>query len=532
MSARWRYILIAIAVVAAGGGIWLTWFAKTLGPRMRARVVTALEQRFDADVQLKHLDVSFLPQPHIEGEGLAIRHKGWPDAAPLIYIRRFTASADWQTLIARRNHVKRVRLYGLEIHIPPRGASAFKETFSRGEEVESGEPGHDETHLQFTIDTIQADGTSLQIAPKTPGKDPLEFDIKKLMLHSVGPGKAMAFTAKLTNAKPPGLIDSRGYFGPWQRDDPRATPVSGNYTFKNANLGVFKGISGTLSSTGSYSGVLQHIETSGTTDTPDFSLKRGGNDVHLRTKFHAIVNGTDGNTILDPVEAAFLQSQFTCRGGVIREPGAKGKTVSLDAVAQRARMEDILSLVVGEKQPFLTGAVNFQSKIVIPPGPADVIDKLKLNGRFHVDSAMFTNPNVEKRLVILSDRARGISKDEQQDLEQRNAQQIVASDFRGKFKLNGGVASFSTLSYQVPGAAVHLSGSYNLRSRRIDMHGVFRMQATLSETQSGVKSWLLKPFNKLFESDGAGFEVPLDITGTKNHPILALDIFHHEITLQ
>ncbi|MGH9582214.1 MAG: hypothetical protein ACRD4O_04695, partial [Bryobacteraceae bacterium] len=386
-----RYILIAIGIVIAVGAIWLYWFTETLGPRIRARVVTALEQRFDADIQLKSLDVSLFPEPGVAGEGLVIRHKGWPDRAPLIRIRRFTAETDWATLIAGRNRVKRVRLHGLQIHVPPRGASAFKETFSRGEEVESGEPGHDTTHLRFTIDTIQADGTTLLVAPKTPGKDPLEFDIKKLTLHSVGPGKAMAFTAKLTNAKPPGLIDSRGYFGPWQRDDPRATPVSGNYTFKNADLGVFKGISGTLSSEGSYSGVLQHIETTGTADTPNFALKRGGDAVHLRTRFHALVNGTDGDTILDPVKATFLHSKFVCRGGVVGQPGKKGKTVSLQATAQGARMEDILALIVGGP-PFLSGAVNFQSTIVIPPGPVDVIDKLQLSGTFQVASAKFANP--------------------------------------------------------------------------------------------------------------------------------------------
>lgn len=531
MSRRWRYVLIAIGVVLVAVCIALYWISQNLGPLVRGRVVRALEQRFDADVQLKSLQISLIPEAHIVAEGIEIRHRGWTDRAPLIAIRRFSADTDLATILAGRNRVKYVKLEGLEIHIPPRGASAFKQTFSDGEQIESGEPGRDRTHLRFTIDTIQADGTELVIAPKTPGGNPLEFDLKKLTLHSVGPGKAMRFMAKLVNAKPPGLIDTNGYFGPWQRDDPRATPVSGSYTFRNANLGVFNGISGILSSSGSYAGVLQHIETSGTTDTPDFALQGGGDTVHLRTKFRALVNGTDGNTILDPVEAAFLQSKFICRGGVIGRPGEKGKMISLQAHTSGARMEDILALVIGGK-PFLHGAVNFQTSFVIPPGPADIIDKLRLSGGFRVASATFANPKIEERLITLSDRARGISKDEEEDLKKRGLQPRVASNFRGQFRMEGGRTSFSRLAFEVPGASIHLKGSYDLKSQRIDMHGIFQMKATLSETQSGIKSWLIKPFNKLFEKGNAGFSAPLEISGTRDHPVIGLTVLHHQVTLQ
>ncbi|HEX7361543.1 MAG TPA: AsmA-like C-terminal region-containing protein [Bryobacteraceae bacterium] len=530
MSRRWQYILIAIGVIIAAGAIWFAWFTTTINSRVRARVVNALEQRFDADIQLKSVDVSLWPEAKVAGTGLVIRHRGWADRAPLIRIGRFMAETDWGALILGHNHVRRVELQGLKIHIPPRGASAFKETFSHGEEVESGEPGHDTTHLQFFIDTIQAEGTKLIIAPKVPGKSPLEFDIKNLTLHSVGPGKALKFVAELTNIKPPGLIDSIGYFGPWQKDDPRATPVSGKYTFKNANLGVFNGISGTLSSKGSYNGVLQHIETKGTTDVPNFALQ-GGDPVHLRTTFHAIVNGTNGDTLLEPVVAIFLHSKFICRGGVTNQPGRKGKTVSLQAKTQSARMEDILALVVGGK-PFLKGAVNFQSRIVIPPGPEDMIDKLRLKGQFQVWSATFSDPKIKKKLIVLSDRARGISKGEQQKKKKLGTQRLILSHIRGRFQMAKGRASFSRLAFTVPGAAFRLHGAYNLKSGRIDMHGIFRMHATVSETQSGIKSWLLKPFNKLFEEGKAGFQAPIEVTGTKDNPVFGIDIFHHEITIQ
>ena len=514
-----RYGILILCLVLIGGGIYLAWYVKTLGPRAKARVVSALEDRFDADVDLKSLDISLFPRPSVTGEELSIRHRKWTDPRPLIYIAKFHAATDFWTLLDRRNHVDIIRLEGLAIRIPPRGLSLGKQ---------DAQAGDNSSHVRFAIQTIIADGTQLEIEPKQQGKDPLIFDIQKLTLHSVGPAKAMAFVAKLTNAKPPGLIDTTGNFGPWKRDDPRSTPVSGNYNFQNANLGVFAGISGILASKGTYQGVLQHIEVNGATETPEFALKRGGEPVHLSTQFHSIVDGTDGDTLLQPVDAHFLSSEFICKGGVVHEPGTQGKTVSLDATSKHARMEDILALVVGGGTPFVTGDVNFKSMIVIPPGKQDVIDKLRLDGQFALLSAKFASRKVQERLLTLSNRARGISKDE---AESGQGPDMVASDLRGRFKLENGEARFSSLSFRVPGALISLAGAYGLQSGKIDMHGVFRMQATLSQTQSGVKQLLLMPFNKLFEKDGAGFQAPLDITGTKDHPTIGITIFHKTFTI-
>ncbi len=532
MTRRTRSFLLAgvatVLVLLIGAGIGVDRYVKNLSPRTRDRVVKALEDRFDADVELARLDVSLFPQPSVVGAGLTIRHKGWADPHPLLAIARFDAHANFWDLLFQHDNVDVVRLEGLQVHVPPRGRAVLGKTFAANEEVATDEPGQDQTRLSFSIDRIIADGALLEIEPKIAGKDPLQFQIQKLSFYSVAPGEPLRFTAKLQNAKPPGLIDSDGRFGPWQKDDPRATAVSGSYRFQNADLGVFKGISGTLSSQGSYQGVLQHIEVSGTTDTPQFALKRGGAPVHLQTKFHSIVNGTDGDTILDPVDATFLNSEFLCRGGILKEHPNVGKTVSLHAVTKHGRMEDILLLVTGDRTPVLTGAVDFRSSIVIPPGKQDVIDKLTLDGQFRITRAHFTSPKVEQRLEILSDRARGISKAE----EEEEPPQTVASNFFGKYRLNRGTATFSTLQFEVPGAQIRLAGDYNIESREIDMYGVFRMQSTLAETQSGWKRWLLKPMDPLFRKDGAGFQVPLKLSGSREHPTVSVEMFHHQFTLK
>jgi hypothetical protein len=63
------------------------------------------------------------------------------------------------------------------------------------------------------------------------------------------------------------------------------------------------------------------------------------------------------------------------------------------------------------------------------------------------------------------------------------------------------------------------------------MNGQFRMDATLSETQSGFKHWALKPFDRFFEKDGAGFEVPISVTGTREHPEIGTELFHKRFTI-
>jgi hypothetical protein len=521
-----RNSVVIICLLLVLAGVFLHHYVRSLGPKAKARVIQALEDRFDADVDLSSLQLSLLPNPHVVGEKLVIRHKGWNDTHPLISIRRFSASTDILTVINRKNHVDAVRLEGLEIHIPPKGRSSLSKSFA-GTDSGSPTPGTDQTRLKFLIETIYADGTLLEIEPKVEGKDPLQFEIQKLQLRSVGSGQAMFFTAKLTNPKPPGLINSVGKFGPWQRDEPRSTAVSGEYTFQGADLSVFKGISGILSSTGKYHGVLEQIDVDGTTDTPQFALKPGGDPVHLQTTFHSTVDGTNGDTILKLVDARFLGSEFLCQGGVVRLPGQSGKTVQLDASTTSARMEDILHLIIGKDRPLLQGSVNFQTKIRIPPGKQDVLDKLDLDGKFALSSARFTSAEIERRLRTLTNRARGISKEE----EEHQIPHPVASNMRGVFRLDNSVAAFRSLSFSVPGATIILSGKYNLRSEQIDFKGKFRMQSTLSDTQSGIKHWLLKPLDPFFEKNGAGFEVPLEVGGTRTHPEVEAIIFHKHVDI-
>ena len=364
------------------------------------KLIQALREHYQSDVQARSIRVSLFPPFRATLEDLEFRHHGRRDVPPLIGIRRASASVGIVGLLQSPKRVREVTLEGLQIHVPPRG--------DRGPEDEraSSRP-HRQPRSPFVIASIVADGTTLRVLPRKSGKEPLEFDIRRLRLHSVGIDRPMEFDAELRNAKPPGVIRSHGRFGPWAVGEPGDTPVSGDYTFQDADLSVFRGIAGILSSQGSYRGKLERIEVQGATDTPDFMVRISGHPLHLKTEFSATVDGTDGDTYLHPVIAHFLRSTVVANGSIAGTPGMKGKTVALDATVERGRVEDMLRLAVKSHQPALTGSISFRSKIVIPPGDVDIADKLYLDGAFGLASGRFTNTDTQKKVATLSRRAQG-----------------------------------------------------------------------------------------------------------------------------
>jgi AsmA-like C-terminal region len=485
--------VVILAIVA-----WMI-SAPLLSRVVRERMIVALEENFDSQLEVKRLDVSVFPRVAITGEGLVFRLRDRADVPPLFTIARFTAQANVLGLLAK--HVSQVRLEGLDIKVPPR-RDGPKQAKS------------EKKPARFVIDEIIADGTKLATLPRDAWKEPLEFEIGHLRLYGGGPADAMSFDAVLTNAKPPGEIRSTGKFGPWDREEPGGTPVSGKYTFRDADLSVFKGIAGKLSSDGSYQGALGHIEVNGTADVPDFRLAIAGNPVRLTTQFQAVVDGTDGNTYLRPVNGQFGKTSLTAQGSIEGKKGVRGKTVSLDVDVQSGRLEDMLLLAVKGGKPPISGAIRFRTKLVIPPGQVDVAEKIFLDGGFTVDSAHFSELNVQEKVNELSHRGKGNPTESDQD--------TVASGFRGQFQVDKGIITLRGLSFTVPGVAVNLNGTYGLLSSEMNFRGTARLDAEVSQTTTGWKSLLLKAVDPIFKKKNAGAEIPIQIKGTPEKPSFGL----------
>ncbi len=510
MNRRQRsWIVLAAGAAVAVIGI-LLGLGQYISVYARGKLIEALREHYQSNVQVGAIHVSLLPPFKGTLEELEFRHHGRTDVPPLITIRRASASMGIFGLLRSPKHVAEVRLEGLQIQIPPRGER-------RPEEDRAGRPDR-QPRSPLLIDSIVADGAILRVLPRTSGKQPLEFDIQRLHLRSVGIDRPMDFEAELRNAKPPGTIRSHGQFGPWAAGEPGDTPVSGDYTFQNADLSVFRGISGILSSQGSYRGKLERIEVQGTTDTPDFMVRVSGHPVHLKTEFSATVDGTDGDTYLHPVTAHFLRSTVVANGSIAGTLGVKGKTVALDAEVEHGRVEDMLRLAVKSERPALTGNISFHSKIVIPPGDLDIAEKLQLNGTFGLTASRFTNTGTQKKIDTLSRRAQGDTGEVEGE--------SVASNFAGAFVMREGTIHFSRLQFTVPGAAISLGGSYNLRSSDIDLRGQAQMDAKVSEMTTGVKSFFLKLVDPLFEKQHsrAGAVIPIHIHGTRDQPSVGLDV--------
>jgi hypothetical protein len=400
-----------------------------------------------------------------------------------------------------------VKLDGLVINVPPKGEKVA------GEPVES----KPKTRLaNFVIDRVDADGTELYVLPKQEGREPMNWELRKLTLRSAGIGQPILFKAELTNPTPPGIIHTAGKFGPWDWDEPSDTAVSGHYDFKNADLSVFNGISGILSSVGDYTGKLNDIVVDGTTNVPDFKLDRGSKPVHLTTKFRALVDGTNGNTYLQPVNAKFLDSRVVAKGEVAGNHGQKGKTISLDVDVFDSRVEDLLNLAVASQRPMLTGAASTRAKLLIPPGKQTVLNRIQLAGTFRVSNARFTSDSVNEKIAALSRRALGRPGDE--------SIQDVPANLAGTFRLANARLDFSTLQFEVPGAAAEVKGFYELGSETLDFTGDVRLQAKVSQTMSGTKRVLLKPVDPIFARHNAGTYLPVNVSGNRDHPQIKLDV--------
>jgi hypothetical protein len=237
----------------------------------------------------------------------------------------------------------------------------------------------------------------------------------------------------------------------------------------------------------------------------------------LATHYVAVVDGTNGNTYLTSVEARLGDSTILASGRIVGLPGIKGRHIFIEAHSRAGRMEDMLRLTVKGKQPPMQGIVNLAATIELPPGQAEILDRLVVSGRFSVAGGRFTSPGVQEKVDSLSRRGRGQPKNK--------SIQNVLSNLRGQMAVRGGTATFSSLAFNVPGAAVQLRGSYDLQSEEMDFHGQLLLDVKVSQTTTGAKAFFLKLVDPFFAKDCGGASLPVQITGERTDLKIGLDLF-------
>jgi hypothetical protein len=507
-------LLVAVVLVAS-----FEILLSRAEPILRARLIQGISARFHSRVELGPFEVSLLRGFEVSGKDLAVYPYNIDSPTPMFSVRHFAFRTGYRSLFRSPMHIGSVDVEGLRINLPPKS----QRHPLPGPKTESSNDRHQGNNVRIFVGEMNCTDTVLTLGTDKPGKLPLRFVIQTLSLRSIGAGQPMDFTASLTNPKPVGQIESRGHFGPWNADQPGETALGGTYSFHDADLGTIKGIGGILSSEGGYEGTLDRIVVDGKTDTPDFQVKISGHKVPLRTEFHAIVDGTNGDTYLQPVKARFLHSFLTARGYVVHVQGEPGRHVYLDVDMDEARIEDLLRLAVRTDPPVMDGQVKLHTKLDLPPGHEDVAHRLRLQGNFAITNGRFSSDKIQKRIDELSLRSQGEVELATQQ-ERAGKMDLVRSQMQGDFKLADASLDLSNLLYDIPGAHIKVDGIYSLDGAKFNFTGTADMQATVSRIVGGWKGLLLMPVDKYFQKNGAGTEIPFKIDGTRSDPHFGLDL--------
>jgi hypothetical protein len=263
--------------------------------------------------------------------------------------------------------------------------------------------------------------------------------------------------------------------------------------------------------------VIRRIEAEGSTEVPNFEVESAHNAVELSAAYHAIVNGQTGDVSLQSVDARFRRSEVRASGEIADRAPQQPKQASVELSVPHGRVEDFLYLFTQGRNPGLTGGVTLRAHAVIPPGTAEFLKKLRMNLTFRIAQARFTKPQTQEDLNRISRRAQGDKNGDETGPD-------VLSNFEGTISVAGGTARIASVSFQAPGATAHLSGTYDLLRKEVDLHGLAHLDTTLAKTQKGIKSFLLKvaqPFLEKKRNNGA--DVPIKFTGSWGHTSLGLE---------
>ncbi len=498
-------IVGAVLAVILGGVIILlvrNW------PFTRQAVTVALQDRFARTVEIRNFRSTYFP-PGCIADGLSFLHRKHKDLPPLITLRTLIVQGSYAGMLSFHKRVGKVEVIGLHVLVPPKNPNGQSDGVMPLTDSSSND--------SLAIGEIRADGAVLEFMSSRRDQEPFKLEVHQLTLDHVGENGPIFYRATLLNTEPPGEIRSTGRFGPWNSEAPGSTPLSGSYTFDNANLGVFEGIDGTLSSSGKFSGTLEHIESEGGADVPNFHVSGSNHIVHLSTAFRAVVDGTNGDTQLLNVRSQFQRTTVLSSGTVTGQAGQQGKTVALEMTVRDGRIDDLLSLIAEDKNPSMTGSVTLHARVKVPPGQLGFLKKLDLEGDFGVGNERFTNAAVQVPLNSLSESARGENKkQEAEDSE------TVLSNLKGHISVKNGVATLSNVSFSAPGAIAQIRGTYNLLDKTVNLQGVLHTNGKLSDTTSGIKAIVLKAVGPFLKKKTVTI-VPFTVTGTSKQPTFALD---------
>jgi hypothetical protein len=477
----WLFPIILFSLI-------LVSFAILARPFSREAMATALGDSLASKVVFGTFRRTYLPAPGFVATDVKILPKqGW--SAGHAEVAMLRTEATWSGLI--QHQVGRITAEVTTVSVRSLRERVFVGTL--GENL---------------IQELDLRRATLQLGDK-------RFDFHGVVLRNIGHGRQIAYEVAVAIPQPAGELALRGKLGPFHRGEFAQTPLGGSYTLDRARLGVFQGLAGILSSQGTFSGTLSQLDFRGSSDTPDFEVTDSGHTHHLATNFQAVVNATNGDTVLNHIDAKLDRTSLKANGKIESSGAETEKTASLNIESGQGRIQDLTLLFIQARESPILGPVSFRAQIVLPPGKREFKQRVELRGRFGIKGAGFTSEDTQGSVDTLSERAEG---------EPREAPERVLSDLTGQVVLHDGVATLTDICFQVPGATANLAGTFSLITEKVDLHGKLATAAKLSKTTTGIKSVLLKVLDPVFKRKHAGAVIPVALTGkygnTKFHEVL------------
>ncbi len=369
----WIWIA-ASAVVVALLGVAI-YFARNW-PFTQAALTKTLEERFQRQVVVGGFRETWFP-PGCVANDVKFLHRRRKDLPPLFSAQNLIVQSSWTGLLRRRIAV--IRVIGLRMTVPPADASGKSPVM----------PITDPNSKASTVDRIEANDAILEFLPKQPAGGHIMMRIHQIVLNHVNSSTPVSFQAALKTDKPDGELTAVGTVGPWDKDEPAATRISGKYQYANANLKGFKDLGGMLTSQGDFNGVLSKINVAGSLDVPGFHVDGSAHNSHLTGQFKAAVDSHSADVVIDQALGRVGRTTILAVGNISGGKGTEGKTARIELTVNTGRVEDLLNYFSSQKVAAMTGAVKLKAYVEVPPGPG-FLKKIRLNGDFGVAGSKLT----------------------------------------------------------------------------------------------------------------------------------------------
>ncbi len=500
--ANWRNCVklfgtVVIAVLMVGVAVLASHW-----PFTKKKIAESLNKTFHGQTEIQSFRPTYFPHPGCVAENVAVRGRDVSGAPLLITASRVTMAGSYSDFFRRSKRIELLQADTLRVHLV-RIRTA-----------------HDDVHDNSIMDSLEignlrTPGARLEILRRNGAA--VMIAVRDLDIQNVNGMNASKFHVVVEIPKLGGLVEANGQFGPVTKETGKS-PLSGDFKLQGGELQFLQGVAGKVDSVGNFRGLLEDLSVDGAVESPNFEAAHAGHPIKVQANFQAHVNATNGNVALDRVDTTFLGSTLNAKGIIAGTPkNSAAKTANISIDSDTGRIQDLLWMFTKGLLPAMNGRVTFRGRALLPPEHRKFIERVQFEAQFGIGSSTFNNPMTQHNVDKLSERARG-------ETNRDDDPQRVISNLRGRVLLRNGVATFTNLTFDVPGASADLHGTYSLLSKRVDLRGMLAMKSELSEATKGLKSFFLEALDPFFKRKHAGAVVPVAITGFYPHPKFSVSL--------